>query len=97
MRVPEGTDDADCRWAAMSAPEGAAHAYMHAGTVPTGAMMKTVGGQRRAHRRVLRTHDMHAELMPEGTTMRVAGGHRGAHRRLLHTHVMHVIHIGCRR
>ena len=60
-------------------------------------MIETAGGQRRARRRVLRTHDMHAELMPEGTTMRVAGGHRGAHRRLLHTHVMHVIHIGCRR
>ena len=96
MGVPEGTDDADCRWAAMSAPEGAAHAYMHAEAVPKGATEKRpVGSAER--RRVLRTHVMHAELMPEGTTMRVAGGHRGAHRRLLHTHVMHVIHIGCRR
>ena len=40
MGVPEGTDDADCRWAAMSAPEGAAHAYMHAEAVPKGATEK---------------------------------------------------------
>ena len=72
MGVPEGTDDADCRWAAMSAPEGAAHAYMHSEAVPKGATEKRpVGSAER--RRVLRTHVMHAELMPEGTTMRVAG------------------------
>ena len=52
MRVPEGTDDADCRWAAMSAPEGAAHAYLHAEAVPTGATGKRPVGSAE-HRRYM--------------------------------------------